>query len=114
MLRERTIVKIVGDSHAIKGRIFRVYKKPFAHQGDIVMLSVIQVLPNGKIKKGDVFKAMVIRTKKQNKSFDVYSSYSDNAVVLIGPSPDVRINGLVSEKAMLNQTIAGVKITYES
>jgi large subunit ribosomal protein L14 len=66
-------VKVLGGSHHMVASV-----------GDIIVVSVKDAIPNGKAKKGEVFKAVIVRTKAHKKRKDGSTIYFDtNAVVLL-------------------------------
>ena len=66
-------IKILGGS-----------KRRFASIGDIIVVSVKDAIPRGKVKKGELYKAVVIRTKKDFNRFDGTSiRFDNNAAVLL-------------------------------
>ncbi len=59
-------------------------RRRYASIGDIIVVSVKEAIPNAKVKKGDVMKAVVVRTKKEIKRPDgSYIRFDDNSAVLI-------------------------------
>ena len=59
--------------------------------GDIIVVSAIEVIPNGNIKQGTVFKAVVVRTIKEIRRIDgTYVRFSENAVVLINDNGEIK------------------------
>jgi large subunit ribosomal protein L14 len=59
-------------------------RRKYASLGDVIVVSVKDAIPNAKIKKGDVVKAVVVRTKKGVKRMDgSYIKFDDNSAVLI-------------------------------
>ena len=71
--RELLIIKVLG------GALHR-----YAYVGDIVVCSVKEASPNGQVKKGDVVKAVVVRTKNPIRRADgSYIRVDENAAVLI-------------------------------
>ena len=96
MIQQETILQVADNSGAKTVKWIKVlggYKKKYAKLGDIIVVS-IQELRNkskitSKVKKGEIYKALVIRTKKKVKKKDgtiLYSSKKigrDNAVTLI-------------------------------
>lgn len=59
-------------------------RKRYATVGDIIVVSVKDAIPNSKVKKGDVAKAVIVRTKKEVKRPDgSYIKFDDNSAVLI-------------------------------
>lgn len=96
MIQQETILQVADNSGAKTVKCIKVlggYKKKYAKLGDIIVISV-QELRNkaritSKVKKGEVYKALVIRTKKSIKKKDGTTLYSskktknNNAVTLI-------------------------------
>ncbi len=78
--RELLVIKVLGGS-----------KRRYAYVGDIVVGTVKQATPGGAVKKGDVVKAVVVRTKKERRRPDgSYIKFDENAVVLINEVKDPR------------------------
>ena len=72
MISEQTIVNIIDNSGAIEGRGIKLLipKSSYGHRsagvGDVIILSVTKTIPGSKIKKGDIMKALIVRTKKDS------------------------------------------------
>jgi large subunit ribosomal protein L14 len=70
--------------------------------GDIIVVSVKEALPHSKVKKGDVMRAVVVRTAKETRRADgSYIKFDDNSAVLINPQGDpigTRIFGPVARE----------------
>ncbi|MBC7229306.1 MAG: 50S ribosomal protein L14 [Actinobacteria bacterium] len=78
--RELLVIKVLGGS-----------KRRYAYVGDIVVGTVKAATPGGAVKKGDVVKAVVVRTKKERRRQDgSYIKFDENAVVLINEARDPR------------------------
>lgn len=73
MIRLLSKVKIIDNSGGLLGRCIKILKpkvqgspkKAYASVGDLILISVLKTIPGSKIKKGDLFKAVVVRTKKR-------------------------------------------------
>ena len=66
-------IKVLGGSH-----------RYIASVGDIIVVTAKDVIPNGGVKKGDVLKAVIVRTKKEYRRPDgTYIRFDDNACVII-------------------------------
>jgi large subunit ribosomal protein L14 len=66
-------IKVLGGS-----------KRRYARVGDVVVVSVKEAIPNSKVKKGDVMRAVIVRTAKEIPRTDgSYIKFSDNSAVLI-------------------------------
>lgn len=78
--REVLIIKVLGGS----GR-------RYAHVGDIVVATVKDALPNQQVHRGEIVKAVVVRTAKEKRRPDgSYIRFDDNAVVLINDQRNPR------------------------
>ncbi|MFA5133447.1 MAG: 50S ribosomal protein L14 [Patescibacteria group bacterium] len=89
MVQLRTMLKVADNSGAKKLQCIKVnggYKNRYARLGDIITCSVKEAIPYSAIKKGDVVKAVVVRTKKEIRRKDgSYIRFDENAAVLIDP-----------------------------
>lgn len=80
-------LKVADNSGAKKLRVIKVlggYKRRFATVGDIVTCTAREVLPHSGVKKGDILKAVIVRTKKEvRRKSGIYIRFDDNAAVVI-------------------------------
>src|ERR1700681_3303516 len=87
MIQERSILKVVDNSGAKIVRCFRVLGgsgRRYAGVGDIVVASVQSAEPRKSVKKKDVVKVLVVRTKNALRRKDgSYVRFDENAVVLV-------------------------------
>lgn len=87
MVQTETNMVVADNSGAKSVRIFRLYggsKRRSSTIGDVVLCSVKAAIPNAKVKKGDVVKCVIVRTKKGiERSNGSFIRFDDNAVVLI-------------------------------
>jgi len=87
MIQNESMVNIIDNTGALKGKVIRVLKGSFgksATVGDRVVLAVKQARPDGSVKEWDVVKGVVVRTTKEIRRPDgSYIRFGDNAVVLI-------------------------------
>src|SRR3989344_1463478 len=93
MIQERTILKVADNSGAKKVRCFRVLggtKRHYARIGDIIIASVQIAEPRKQVKKKDVVRALVVRSKKETRRKDgSYIRFDENAVILLdGEKPN--------------------------
>ena len=66
-------------------------RRRYAHVGDIITASVKEALPNSGVKKGDVVKAVIVRTKHDTQRPDgTIIRFDSNAAVLINPNKEPR------------------------
>jgi large subunit ribosomal protein L14 len=77
-------------------------RRRYATLGDIIVVSVKEAIPNAKVKKGDVLKAVVVRTKKGVRRSDgSYIRFDENSAVLINQAKEpigTRIFGPVARE----------------
>ena len=72
-------------------RILGGTKRKYAHIGDIIIASVKEATPGGVVKKGEVVKAVVVRTKKETRRPDgSYIRFDENAAVIINDQMNPR------------------------
>ncbi len=65
-------------------RVLRGTKRRYAGIGDVIVCSVKDAIPGGQVKKGDVVKAVIVRTVKENRRADgSYIKFDENAAVII-------------------------------
>ena len=87
MIQNQTQLNVADNSGAKKVFCIRVLggtRRRYARIGDIIVVSVKEAIPNAKVKKGDVMKAVVVRTKKEISRPDgSYIKFDDNSAVLI-------------------------------
>lgn len=87
MIQLRSILRLADNSGAKRIRVVLVHggsHRKFGYVGDIVTASVIASDPNGTVKKGQVVKAVVVRTRKEFARPDgTYIRFDDNAAVII-------------------------------
>ncbi len=104
--KEVMCIKVLGGS-----------KRRFASIGDIIVVSIKDALPNSKVKKGDVAKAVVVRTVQKLKRADgSYIRFDDNSAVLINASKEpigTRIFGPVARELRAKQFVKIVSLAPE-
>lgn len=105
MIQERAILNVADNSGARKLRCFRVMggtRRRYAGLGDVITASVQDALPTSAIKKGDVVKAVIVRTVREARRSDgSYVKFDDNAVCLIdaeGEPKGTRIFGPIARE----------------
>ena len=88
MIQELSYLEVADNSGARKLMCIRVLggsKKKFAKVGDVIKVSIKEAIPTGKVKKGQVVDALVVRTKKGVRRRDgSLIKFDENAAVLIG------------------------------
>ncbi|MCX7735214.1 MAG: 50S ribosomal protein L14 [Candidatus Kapabacteria bacterium] len=105
MIQEETNLTVADNSGAKKVRCIRVlggHGKRYASLGDLVVVSVKSALPNSNVKKGEVCRAVIVRTSKEVKRKDgSYIRFDDNAAVILnnqGEPRGTRIFGPVARE----------------
>ena len=93
MIQQETRLKVADNSGAREVLCFKVLggsKRRYASLGDIIVVTVKQAIPDGTVKKGQVSRAVVVRTRKEVRRSDgSYIRFDDNACVLLNPSDEM-------------------------
>ena len=94
MIQQETRVRVADNTGARELLCIRIKggsKRRYAGVGDIIVGTVKQATPNGSVKKGEVVRAVVVRTKKPfGRDDGTYISFDENAAVLIDPQNNPR------------------------
>ena len=89
MIQQESILKIADNSGAKKALCIRVLGgsgRRYASIGDVIVATVKDAIPNSSVKKGEVVRAVIVRTAKEVRRKDgSYIRFDDNAAVLITP-----------------------------
>lgn len=87
MIHEYSMLKMADNAGARRAKCIRVLggsRKRYAKVGDLVVVAVHDVVPNGPLKEGEVARAVIVRTKKEYRRPDgSYIRFDDNAAVLL-------------------------------
>ena len=87
MLQQESYMKVADNTGAKEIKCIRVLggsKRKYGNIGDVIVASVRKAAPNGTVKKGEVVKAVIVRTKKGVRRNDgTYVRFDENAAVLI-------------------------------
>jgi large subunit ribosomal protein L14 len=121
MLQQESRLKVADNTGAKEALVIRVLggtKKRYASVGDKIVVSVKDATPNGTAKKGQVSKAVVIRTKKEVRRKDgSYIRFDDNACVLLdstsGEMRGTRVFGPVARELREKQFMKIVSLAPE-
>ena len=104
--REVMCIKVLGGS-----------KRRYAHVGDVIKVAIKEAIPTGRVKKGQVADAVIVRTKKNIKREDGSSiKFDDNAAVLINAQKQpigTRIFGPVSRELRSKDFIKIISLAPE-
>jgi len=121
MLQQESRLKVADNTGAKDALVIRVLggtKKRYASVGDKIVVAVKDATPNGTAKKGQVSRAVVIRTKKEVRRKDgSYIRFDDNACVLIdstsGEMQGTRVFGPVARELREKQFMKIVSLAPE-
>jgi large subunit ribosomal protein L14 len=87
MIQQESVLDVADNSGARRVMCIRVLggtRRRYAALGDVIVVSVKEALPNAKVKKGDVAKAVVVRTRREYQRADgSYIKFDTNSAVLI-------------------------------
>jgi large subunit ribosomal protein L14 len=87
MIQTETRLKVADNSGAKQLLCIKVLggsKRRYATVGDVIVVSIKEAMPNSKVRKGDVMRAVVVRTTKEIRRPDgSYIKFDDNSAVLI-------------------------------
>ncbi len=105
MIQVETVLDVADNSGAKKVQCIKVLggsKRRYARVGDVITVSVKVAIPRGKVKKGEVARAVVVRTRKETIRDDgSYIRFDGNAAVLINKAGEpigTRIFGPVTRE----------------
>lgn len=94
MIQEETDLIVADNSGARRVRCIRVLggsRRRYAGVGDVIVVSVKAALPGGSVKKGEVSRAVIVRTKKETRRRDgSYIRFDENAAVLLNNNNEPR------------------------
>lgn len=120
MIQMQTRMKVADNSGAKEVQCIKVIggsKRRVASVGDIVVVSIKSALPTSKVKKGEVAKAVIVRTKKQIRRPDgSYIRFDDNAAVLVNQNKEpvgTRIFGPVARELRAKQFVKIISLAPE-
>lgn len=120
MIQEETNLVVADNSGAKRVRCIRVLGgsgRQYASVGDLIVVSVKSAMPNGGVKKGEVSKAVIVRTKKEVRRKDgSYIRFDENAAVLINNNNEpkgTRIFGPVARELREKQFMKIVSLAPE-
>ena len=105
MIQKYTVLDVADNSGAKKIRCFNITggsRRRYARIGDVITASVREAVPDATVKKGDIVKAVIVRTRKELPREDgSYVRFDDNAAVIINNAREpigTRIFGAVARE----------------
>lgn len=120
MIQMQSHLDVADNSGARRVQCIKVLggsKRKYASLGDVIVVSVKEAIPNGKVKKGDVHKAVIVRTSKEVRRADgTYIRFDTNSAVLIdgkGEPVGTRIFGPVARELRARQYMKIVALAPE-
>jgi large subunit ribosomal protein L14 len=120
MIQVQTMLEVADNSGARKVMCIKVLggsKRRYANLGDIIVATVKEAIPRGKVKKGDVVKAVIVRTKKEvGRADGSYIRFDQNAAVLINAQMEpigTRIFGPVARELRARRFMKIVSLAPE-
>ena len=94
MVQQESIVRIADNSGAKRALVIRVLggsRRRYAGLGDVVIVAIKVALPTGTVKKGEVARAVIVRTAKETRRKDgSYIRFDENAAVIINDQNEPR------------------------
>ena len=120
MIQMQTVLNVADNSGAKKVACIKVLggsKRRYAGVGDVIVVSVKEAIPNSKVKKGDVMKAVIVRTAKETRRQDgSFLKFDDNSAVLINNQLEpvgTRIFGPVARELRAKQFMKIISLAPE-
>jgi large subunit ribosomal protein L14 len=120
MIQTETVLDVADNSGARRVQCIKVLggsKRRYANVGDIIKVSIKEAIPRGKVKKGDVMNAVVVRTKHGVRRSDGSKiRFDDNAAVLLSNSKQpigTRIFGPVTRELRTEQFMKIISLAPE-
>ena len=120
MIQQETVLNVADNSGAKRVQCIRVLggtRRRYARIGDVIVVSVKEALPNSKVKKGDVARAVVVRTRKELRRTDgSWIRFDENAAVLInqyGEPVGTRIFGPVARELRAKRFLKIISLAPE-
>ncbi|MBY0400528.1 50S ribosomal protein L14 [Myxococcota bacterium] len=105
MIQAESVLQVADNSGARKVKCIRVLggsRRRFATVGDVIIVAVKEAIPNARVKKGEVRRAVIVRTKKALSRPDgSHIAFDENAAVLIAKDNEIvgtRIFGPVARE----------------
>lgn len=120
MIQMESVLDVADNSGAKRVKCVKVLggsKRKYASVGDIVVVSVKDAAPNGKVKKGQLTRAVIVRTKKEIRRVDgSYIRFDNNSAVLLNKDNEPvgsRIFGPVARELRAKQFMKIVSLAPE-
>ena len=120
MIQTQSVLEVADNSGARKVMCIKVLggsKRKYASVGDVIVVSVKEAIPNAKVKKGDVSRAVIVRTSKHvSRSDGSYIRFDENSAVLLdsqGEPIGTRIFGPVARELRAKRFLKIISLAPE-
>jgi large subunit ribosomal protein L14 len=120
MIQTESVLDVADNSGARKVKCIKVLggsKRKYAQVGDIIVVAIKDAAPSGKVKKGDVHRAVIVRTRKETRRKDgSYIRFDTNSAVIINKDNEPvgsRIFGPVARELRARQFMKIVSLAPE-
>ena len=120
MIQTESVLSVADNSGAKRVQCIKVLggsRRRYAGLGDVIVVSIKEAVPNSKVKKGTTAKAVVVRTKRENRREDgSYIKFDDNSAVLINAQREpigTRIFGPVARELRAKRFMKIVSLAPE-
>jgi large subunit ribosomal protein L14 len=120
MIQMQSVLNVADNSGAKSVQCVKVLggsKRKYAGIGDIIVVSIKEAIPTSKIKKGQVSKAVIVRTKKEiGREDGSYLRFDDNAAVILNDQNEpmgTRIFGPVARELRVRKFMKIVSLAPE-
>jgi large subunit ribosomal protein L14 len=120
MIQTQSMLDVADNSGARKVMCIKVLggsKRKYASVGDVIVVSVKEAIPNAKVKKGDVSRAVIVRTSKHvSRSDGSYIRFDENSAVLLdnqGEPVGTRIFGPVARELRAKRFLKIISLAPE-
>lgn len=120
MIQTESVLDVADNSGARRVKCIKVLggsKRKYARLGDIIAVAVRDAMPNGKVKKGTLHRAVVVRTRKELRRVDgTYIRFDTNSAVLINKDNEpigTRIFGPVARELRARRFMKIVSLAPE-
>lgn len=105
MIQQESVLEVADNSGAKKVMCIKVLggtRRRYARIGDVIVVAIKEAIPRSRVKKGNVMRAVIVRTRKETRRVDgSYIRFDENAAVLIneqGEPLGTRIFGPVARE----------------
>lgn len=120
MIQSESVLDVADNSGAKKVSCIKVLggsRRRYAGLGDVIVVSIKEALPTAKVKKGDVARAVIVRTKREHGRTDgSYIKFDSNSAVLINAQKEpigTRIFGPVARELRAKRFMKIVSLAPE-